>query len=67
MPLPFTSIDVDGEGMEAHDPVMFTHVVPLNDLKEHALSCDCWCQPFFDRDHNIFVHHSFDGRECVKH
>ena len=67
MPLPFISVDVDAEEMETAEPVVFTHIVPMNDLKEHEMSCDCWCEPLFDQEGNIFVHNSFDGRECTKH
>lgn len=37
------------------------HVVPINDLREHILSKDCWCNPFDDE--GVFVHHSMDQRE----
>lgn len=42
------------------------HVVPLNDLKEHALSVECWCRPKVDDDDNIVVHNSMDGRELYE-
>ncbi len=36
-------------------------VYPLNDLKEHKLGSDCWCEPFIDD--NILVHNGADKRE----
>lgn len=39
------------------------HVIPTNDLREHEASPSCWCKPTPDEDHDVFVHHSLDGRE----
>lgn len=40
------------------------HVIPLNDLREHTASADCWCKPTEDYEWpGIWVHHSMDGRE----
>ena len=39
------------------------HVLPLNDLREHTASADCWCKPTLDGDDPIYVHHSMDRRE----
>ena len=40
------------------------HVVPLNDLREHVASKDCWCHPTEDDQWpDIWVHHSMDKRE----
>ncbi len=40
------------------------HVVPINDLREHELSVDCWCKPTEDDEWpDIWVHHSMDERE----
>jgi hypothetical protein len=41
-----------------------SHFIPMNDLKRHKLSKDCWCRP--ERDSNypdVWVHNSADGRE----
>ena len=38
-----------------------SHVIPRRDLREHALSRDCWCSP--TEDEGIMVHHSMDRRE----
>lgn len=37
------------------------HVVPVNDLREHEDSPDCWCRP--DYDESVYIHHSMDRRE----
>lgn len=37
------------------------HVVPVNDLREHEDTPDCWCRP--DYDDGVYVHHSMDRRE----
>ena len=45
------------------------HVIPLNDLKEHECSADCWCEPTLDDEAEglVYVHHSLDGREREVH
>ncbi len=43
------------------------HVIPLDDLREHSCSVDCWCRPSRDEDEPlVWVHHSMDGREGFK-
>lgn len=37
------------------------HVMPINDLRDHTLSTDCWCRPFSDE--GVIVHNSMDRRE----
>lgn len=39
------------------------HIVPVNDLREHKLTPECWCRPTPDEEHDVWVHHSLDGRE----
>jgi hypothetical protein len=51
------------------------HVTPINDLRAHADSADCWCEPRIlleghvtttegeDIQAKIVIHHSLDGRE----
>jgi hypothetical protein len=40
------------------------HVVPVNDLREHIASKDCWCKPTEeDGWPDVFVHHAMDKRE----
>lgn len=43
------------------------HVVPLNDLRDHEPSKDCWCHPTLDDDEErVYIHHSLDGRELYE-
>lgn len=46
------------------------HVLPIQDLREHAETRDCWCQPRTTRegigDAVVVVHHALDGRELVE-
>jgi len=37
------------------------HVVPINDLKEHEQSEDCWCEPVVDG--GVVIHNAIDERE----
>lgn len=40
------------------------HVVPVNDLREHVDSKECWCRPTEDEEcPDLWVHHSMDRRE----
>ena len=39
------------------------HTIPIDDIKEHELSEDCWCRPEVDFDIGIVIHNSADGRE----
>ena len=39
------------------------HVVPLNDLREHIASQDCWCKPTEDDVDDVWIHHAMDKRE----
>lgn len=51
--------------MTFHPPSCL-HVIPLNDLREHDVSPTCWCRPTPDEEHDLFVHHSLDGREAYE-
>lgn len=42
-----------------------THVVPLNDLREHEQYTDCWCNPV-ENEANIWVHNALDQRERLE-
>jgi hypothetical protein len=43
------------------------HVVPVNDLREHELSEDCWCIPIADEEEpSVLVHNSMDQRESYE-
>ena len=43
-----------------------THVVPLNDLREHAEEATCWCNPRIDEELNLVTHNSADNREAFE-
>ena len=40
------------------------HIVPVNDLREHATSPQCWCKPTLDD--GVFIHHAMDRRELYE-
>lgn len=42
-----------------------THVVPIDDLRDHLPSSDCWCYPTED-EAGVLVHHAMDGREAFE-
>lgn len=54
---------ISGES-ETGEPV--THIIPLNDLREHTLRGDCWCDPMLDWDYGIATHNSADNREAFE-
>lgn len=39
------------------------HVVPVDDLREHDLTPDCWCTPTVDSVSFVAVHNAADQRE----
>ena len=41
------------------------HVLPINDLKEHEKTMDCWCNPEIQHDlpPYVIVHNAADRRE----
>ena len=40
------------------------HVIPLDDLRPHDESPDCWCRPTEDFEGvGVMVHHALDRRE----
>lgn len=45
----------------------FLHVIPVDDLRPHTASADCWCSPTLLRSEPVYVHHSADGREKKPH
>lgn len=41
-----------------------THVLPINDLRDHEASKTCWCHPTQDEEEPlVWIHHSMDRRE----
>jgi hypothetical protein len=47
---------------------MTYHVLPVNDLKEHAENTTCECHPkvIFENGNMVVVHNSYDGREGLE-
>lgn len=43
-----------------------SHVIPDDDLYEHAMSDFCWCEPELDHEDWVATHHSFDNREAFE-
>lgn len=41
------------------------HVVPVDDLRDHEFSEDCWCNPRIEED-VVIVHSSADERELYE-
>lgn len=40
------------------------HIIPINDLREHKESKDCWCKPKQDiEEPSLYIHNSLDKRE----
>ena len=42
---------------------LVTHIIPVDDLHDHEMSSDCWCQPRLDHEHWVATHNSADRRE----
>lgn len=60
-----------GDGLVGSEPL---HIIPINDLREHEESPNCWCKPKVIDDVgvgvddnpplvDIWVHNSMDRRE----
>ena len=41
------------------------HIIPVDDLREHEATPECWCCPSEEED-GIFVHHALDNREAYE-
>lgn len=39
------------------------HIIPINDLREHEATPECWCCPTEDEEDGLVVHHAMDNRE----
>jgi hypothetical protein len=50
------------DGSNAH---ILNHVVPTNDLREHILDGECWCNPKVGDD-LVVIHNSMDERETYE-
>lgn len=43
------------------------HVIPINDLRDHEESAECWCHPSPDDEcDDVMVHNAMDGRELIE-
>jgi hypothetical protein len=43
------------------------HIIPIDDLRGHDESFDCWCNPERDDiDPELVIHNSMDGREAYE-
>lgn len=42
-----------------------SHIIPVEDDREHVASLSCWCRPQMDEDTSEFMwlHSALDGRE----
>jgi len=48
--------------MSRYDPDVL-HVEPINDLRPHTSTKDCWCSPTLHDEAEVYIHHSMDRRE----
>ena len=56
---------LDSRAMNERD----LHVLPIDDLRDHEESRDCWCAPTVSQEPDadpVVVHHAADGRELVE-
>ena len=42
------------------------HILPIDDLREHEPTPDCWCHPDEADEDGIVVHHAMDNREAYQ-
>lgn len=61
IPTQYADINSDGSPMWL---ATSEHVIPMDDLRPHEESSQCWCRPF-DED-GIWVHNSMDKRELAE-
>lgn len=61
-------VEDDANGMQ-----LGVHVVPDDDLREHACTPECWCRPWrsvedddMQSPTSLFMHRSMDGREAFE-
>lgn len=48
------------------EPSSPIHIIPLDDLREHTTTADCWCHPVLDEEYGFYTHNSMDGRELYE-
>ncbi len=51
---------------ETEDGRLVTHVVPVDDLRAHSLTSECWCEPDLDEWYRVATHNSADNREAFE-
>jgi len=39
------------------------HTVPLEDIREHKTTKDCWCNPEIEEEYGLVIHNAADERE----
>lgn len=39
------------------------HILPINDMREHEETSECWCDPDYDMELGVWIHKSLDGCE----
>lgn len=57
-----------GRSGNKYSPIGDFHILPINDIKEHVESFDCWCDPVIKNDlpPYVVVHNSADRRELFE-
>lgn len=51
----------------ASPPTGCVHSVPINDVREHRMTPDCWCRPTQDEDYErLWHHHALDQRDTYE-
>lgn len=48
------------------DKMNVQHVLPVNDLREHEESSECWCSPHNEEGGTLIVHNALDQREEIE-
>lgn len=42
------------------------HIIPIDDLREHEATPDCWCCPTECEEDGTVVHNALDNREAYE-
>ena len=46
--------------------MIITHIVPVEDVREHECEPTCWCRPEWDAEGRLYVHNAMDDREAYE-
>lgn len=46
--------------------MIITHIVPVEDVREHETEPTCWCRPDWEAEGCMYVHHAMDEREAYE-